>query len=62
MSPAIPCPTARAALPGGAARRDNSGSAAQGNARNYSLVAADIDWTEQDALRDWRNVRDERRL
>jgi hypothetical protein len=35
MSPAIPCPTARAALPGGAARRDNNVSATQGNARNY---------------------------
>jgi hypothetical protein len=49
MSPAIPCPTARAHCPGGAARRDNSGSAAQGNARNYLLVAAKIDLAEQDA-------------
>jgi hypothetical protein len=37
------------AVPGGAARRDNSGSAAQGNARNYLLVAAKIDLAEQDA-------------
>jgi hypothetical protein len=51
MSPAIPCPTARARCPGGAARRDNSGSAAQGNVRNYLPVAATIDWAEQDAAR-----------
>ena len=45
----------------GAARRDNSGSAAQGNARNYLLVAANIDWAEQ-MPRDRRNVRDAYRL
>jgi hypothetical protein len=39
MSPAIPSSDRRARCPDGAARRDNSGSAVQGNARNSRSAA-----------------------